>query len=215
MATVLTGMRNSLPSHAPREKAAPANRRGPVELAAAVLAGAVGAAAAAARVELGGLSRAVRCGWSSSVSLSSGGVDSLPINRVWPLYHGTESSEKFGHHRRSCKSGRCGRRNGALLSASRPPCGAGAARGRGTPLRRGRREAPAFHPLAQAAGFTLAEIGELLDLDASDDRARARELPAPESPPSTPASPSSGKRAMRSPASPLPAPASAGARARS
>ena len=29
---------------------------------------------------------------------------------------------------------------------------------------------------AQAAGFTLAEIGELLDLDASDDRARAREL---------------------------------------
>ncbi|HET9335845.1 MAG TPA: MerR family transcriptional regulator [Sphingomicrobium sp.] len=29
---------------------------------------------------------------------------------------------------------------------------------------------------AQAAGFTLAEIAELLDLDASDDRARAREL---------------------------------------
>ena len=29
---------------------------------------------------------------------------------------------------------------------------------------------------AQAAGFTLAEIGELLQLDASDDRARAREL---------------------------------------
>lgn len=29
---------------------------------------------------------------------------------------------------------------------------------------------------AQAAGFTLAEIGELLALDASDDRARAREL---------------------------------------
>jgi MerR family mercuric resistance operon transcriptional regulator len=29
---------------------------------------------------------------------------------------------------------------------------------------------------AQAAGFTLAEIEELLDLDASDDRARAREL---------------------------------------
>ena len=29
---------------------------------------------------------------------------------------------------------------------------------------------------AQAAGFTLAEIGELLDLDASDDRERAREL---------------------------------------
>jgi MerR family transcriptional regulator, mercuric resistance operon regulatory protein len=29
---------------------------------------------------------------------------------------------------------------------------------------------------AQAAGFTLEEIGELLDLDASEDRARAREF---------------------------------------
>ena len=29
---------------------------------------------------------------------------------------------------------------------------------------------------AQAAGFTLAEIGELLALDAADDRTRAREL---------------------------------------
>ena len=29
---------------------------------------------------------------------------------------------------------------------------------------------------AQSAGFTLEEIRELLDLDASDDRARAREL---------------------------------------
>lgn len=29
---------------------------------------------------------------------------------------------------------------------------------------------------AQAAGFTLAEIGELLELSASDDRVRAREL---------------------------------------
>lgn len=29
---------------------------------------------------------------------------------------------------------------------------------------------------AQAAGFTLEEIGELLELDATDDRARAREL---------------------------------------
>ncbi len=29
---------------------------------------------------------------------------------------------------------------------------------------------------AQAAGFTLTEIGELLALDASDDRARAREM---------------------------------------
>jgi MerR family mercuric resistance operon transcriptional regulator len=31
---------------------------------------------------------------------------------------------------------------------------------------------------AQAAGFTLQEIKQLLDLDASDDRARARELAA-------------------------------------
>jgi MerR family mercuric resistance operon transcriptional regulator len=31
---------------------------------------------------------------------------------------------------------------------------------------------------AQDAGFTLNEIGELLDLDASEDRARARELAA-------------------------------------
>jgi MerR family transcriptional regulator, mercuric resistance operon regulatory protein len=29
---------------------------------------------------------------------------------------------------------------------------------------------------AQAAGFTLEEIGELLDLDAGEDRSRAREL---------------------------------------
>jgi MerR family mercuric resistance operon transcriptional regulator len=29
---------------------------------------------------------------------------------------------------------------------------------------------------AQSAGFTLAEIGELLELSAADDRARAREL---------------------------------------
>jgi MerR family mercuric resistance operon transcriptional regulator len=33
-----------------------------------------------------------------------------------------------------------------------------------------------FIKQAQAAGFTLQEIRELLDLDTSDDRARAREL---------------------------------------
>jgi MerR family mercuric resistance operon transcriptional regulator len=33
-----------------------------------------------------------------------------------------------------------------------------------------------FIKQAQSAGFTLGEIKELLDLDASDDRARAREL---------------------------------------
>ena len=33
-----------------------------------------------------------------------------------------------------------------------------------------------FIRAAQEAGFTLAEIGELLELDAGEDRARAREL---------------------------------------
>jgi MerR family mercuric resistance operon transcriptional regulator len=33
-----------------------------------------------------------------------------------------------------------------------------------------------FIKAAQAAGFTLAEIGELLALDATEDRARAREM---------------------------------------
>lgn len=33
-----------------------------------------------------------------------------------------------------------------------------------------------FIKAAQAAGFTLAEIGELLALDATDDRARARQM---------------------------------------
>jgi MerR family mercuric resistance operon transcriptional regulator len=35
-----------------------------------------------------------------------------------------------------------------------------------------------FIRAAQAAGFTLDQIGELLELDATDDRARARELAA-------------------------------------
>jgi MerR family mercuric resistance operon transcriptional regulator len=33
-----------------------------------------------------------------------------------------------------------------------------------------------FIRAAQGAGFTLDQIGELLDLDATDDRARARDL---------------------------------------
>ena len=33
-----------------------------------------------------------------------------------------------------------------------------------------------FVKKAQAAGFTLAQIGELIDLDRSDDRARARSM---------------------------------------
>ena len=60
-------------------------------------------------------------------------------------------------------------RRGLLPEPPRPP---GEIRRYGeTELKRLR-----FIRSAQAAGFTLAEIAELLDLDASDDRARAREL---------------------------------------
>jgi MerR family mercuric resistance operon transcriptional regulator len=60
-------------------------------------------------------------------------------------------------------------RRGLLLEPPRPP---GEVRRYGdADLSRLR-----FIRSAQAAGFTLAEIGELLDLDASDDRTRAREL---------------------------------------
>jgi MerR family mercuric resistance operon transcriptional regulator len=60
-------------------------------------------------------------------------------------------------------------RRGLLAEPARPP---GEVRRYGeTDLKRLR-----FIRSAQAAGFTLAEIKELLDLDAADDRARAREL---------------------------------------
>ena len=60
-------------------------------------------------------------------------------------------------------------RRGLLREPSRPP---GEVRRYGEDeLKRLR-----FVRSAQAAGFTLNEIKELLDLDASDDRARAREL---------------------------------------
>ena len=64
-----------------------------------------------------------------------------------------------------------------LLGTPERPNGAGASGGirRYGPedLRRLR-----FIRSAQAAGFTLEQIGELLALDATDDRARARELAA-------------------------------------
>ena len=66
--------------------------------------------------------------------------------------------------------------NRPLLSATRAAGRAGAAARRGPPLRHRGRQAPPLHSLAQAAGFTLNEIKELLDLNSSDDRARAREL---------------------------------------
>jgi MerR family mercuric resistance operon transcriptional regulator len=60
-------------------------------------------------------------------------------------------------------------RRGLLPEPARPP---GEVRRYGeTDVRRLR-----FIRSAQAAGFTLAEIQQLIDLDASDDRARAREL---------------------------------------
>jgi MerR family transcriptional regulator, mercuric resistance operon regulatory protein len=61
-------------------------------------------------------------------------------------------------------------RRGLLSEPERP--GGGGFRSYGEPdVRRLR-----FIRSAQAAGFTLEEIGELLDLDAVDDRTRAREL---------------------------------------
>ena len=59
-------------------------------------------------------------------------------------------------------------RNGLLAEPTRE---SGIRRYSGEELRRLR-----FIKQAQAAGFTLNEIKELLDLDASDDRARALEL---------------------------------------
>jgi len=62
-----------------------------------------------------------------------------------------------------------------LLETPDRPSGAGIAGGvrryGGQDVRRLR-----FIRSAQAAGFTLEQIGELLALDATDDRARAREL---------------------------------------
>ena len=60
-------------------------------------------------------------------------------------------------------------RRGLLLEPARPP---------GEVRRYGEEDVKRlrFIRSAQTAGFTLNEIKELLDLDASDDRARAREL---------------------------------------
>ena len=60
-------------------------------------------------------------------------------------------------------------RRGLLPEPARPP---GEVRRYGDEDARRHR----FIRSAQAAGFTLAEIKALLDLDAADDRARAREL---------------------------------------
>jgi len=67
-------------------------------------------------------------------------------------------------------------RRGLLLTPDRPqgPGSGGGIRRYGVDdVRRLR-----FVRSAQAAGFTLEQIGELLALDATDDRARARELAA-------------------------------------
>lgn len=56
-----------------------------------------------------------------------------------------------------------------------PDLGAGERR-RGAALRARGRAPAALHPRAQAAGFTLDEIGELLALDRTGDGARVRAL---------------------------------------
>lgn len=60
-----------------------------------------------------------------------------------------------------------------LLDTPEPPGSGGVRRYRADDVRRLR-----FIRSAQEAGFTLEEIGELLTLDATDDRPRARELAA-------------------------------------
>jgi MerR family transcriptional regulator, mercuric resistance operon regulatory protein len=62
-------------------------------------------------------------------------------------------------------------RRGLMPEPPRDPVNGGARRYRTEDVRRLR-----FIRQAQAAGFTLEEIGELLELDATDDRLRAREL---------------------------------------
>lgn len=62
-------------------------------------------------------------------------------------------------------------RRGLLQVPARPVGTAGVRHYGAEDLRRLR-----FIRSAQAAGFTLEEIGELIALDATDDRARAREL---------------------------------------
>jgi MerR family mercuric resistance operon transcriptional regulator len=63
-------------------------------------------------------------------------------------------------------------RRGLLAEPTRPTSGPGRVRRYGEEdVRRLR-----FVRAAQAAGFTLEEIGELLALDATQDRARAREM---------------------------------------
>ena len=65
---------------------------------------------------------------------------------------------------------RCYQRRGLIAEPARPG-GSGFRSYGNDDVRRLR-----FIRQAQAAGFTLEEIGELLELDATDDRARAREL---------------------------------------
>lgn len=84
-----------------------------------------------------------------------------------------KNSDKIGGLARAAGVGvetvRYYQRRGLLPEPARPP---GEVRRYGEEdLRRLR-----FIRSAQAAGFTLTEIGELIALDASDDRARVREL---------------------------------------
>lgn len=84
-----------------------------------------------------------------------------------------KSSDTIGGFARAAGVGvetvRYYQRRGLLAEPARPP---------GEVRRYGEEDVKRlrFIRSAQAAGFTLNEITELLDLDASDDRARAREL---------------------------------------
>src|SRR5260370_22689943 len=68
------------------------------------------------------------------------------VKALWPPYHGTESSEKFGHHRRPRQSRERRGRNRPLLPAARAAGRTGAAAPRDPPIRRQRPQAPALHP---------------------------------------------------------------------
>jgi MerR family transcriptional regulator, mercuric resistance operon regulatory protein len=103
--------------------------------------------------------------------LPKGGLDPYGIRTM--VRNQAKSSDTIGALAKAARVGvetvRYYQRRGLLPEPARPP---GEIRRYGDgDVRRLK-----FIRSAQAAGFTLAEIGELLDLSATDDRARAREL---------------------------------------
>jgi MerR family mercuric resistance operon transcriptional regulator len=144
--------------------------------ATAVLAGAGAALAAAARVEFGGFGLKFGLGRHGSSPVVRGAL--IRCGRM--LYdlrtmvrNQTKNSDTIGGLAGAAGVGvetvRYYQRRGLLAEPARP---------HGEVRRYGESDVKRlrFIRSAQAAGFTLNEIKELLDLDASDDRARAREL---------------------------------------